>query len=251
MTNLFDGNCAIGMVARPGPAGAFRTPAELIEYQARFGIDRALAFHSLALEEHPVSGNKALIEAIGGLPNLFPSWVILPHHTGEFPPPEELLVEARESGVRALRMFPDIHKYPVDDWVLGDLLAAVEGQVPLFWHIKFLDTPTARDIYGVCSSYPRLQVVVCDVDKSINRVITPLMRRLPNLWLETSGYRVHHSIKYICEAVGDDRVIFGTQLPWQSAGGPHADFAYAEITEESRARIGSENLERLLATAAW
>ena len=79
MTNLFDGNCAIGMVARPGSAGAFRTPAELIEYQARFGIERALPYHSLALEEHPASGNKALIEAIGGLPNLFPLWVSTPH----------------------------------------------------------------------------------------------------------------------------------------------------------------------------
>lgn len=251
MTNLFDGNCAIGMVARPGPAGAFRTPEELIEYQARFGIERALPFHSLALEHHPTIGNRALIEVVRGYPNLSPSWVILPHHTGEFCPPEELLVEAREVGVRALRMFPDFHKYPVDDWMLGDLFAAVEGQLPLFWHINKLDTQTARDIYNVCSAYPRLQLVVCDVDKMINRVITPLMRRLPNLWLETSGYRVNSSIKYICEAVGEDRVIFGTQLPWQSTGGPHADFVYAEITEKARVCIGSENLDRLLATVAW
>ena len=151
---LFDANCALGMVSQPGPAGVFLTAEELLEHQAPYGITRALPFHTLALEEHPATGNAKLLPAIEGHAALQPSWIALPHHTGEFPDPATLLAEARSAGVRALRLFPDDHKYPVDDWMLGDFFAAVAGQVPLFWHIARLDTPTARDIYRVCSRIP-------------------------------------------------------------------------------------------------
>ncbi len=248
---LFDANCALGMVSQPGPAGVFLTAEELLEHQAPYGITRALPFHTLALEEHPATGNAKLLPAIEGHAALQPSWIALPHHTGEFPDPATLLAEARSAGVRALRLFPDDHKYPVDDWMLGDFFAAVAGQVPLFWHIARLDTPTARDIYRVCSAYPRLQVVVSDVDKSIPRLITPLLRQLPNLWLETGGFRTYRGIEFLAGAVGADRLIFGTRLPWQSVGGPHAELQYARLEPAVRAQIGAHNLDRLLATAAW
>ncbi|MBM4436349.1 MAG: amidohydrolase family protein [Actinobacteria bacterium] len=251
MLDLFDANCALGMVSVPGPAGAFLTAAELVEHQAQYAITRALPYHALAREQHAALGNPALTQAIEGFPNLLPSWVVLPHHTGEFPAPAQLLDEARSAGVRAFRIFPDEHRIPMDDWMVGDLLTAIEGQVPLFWHIDQLLTDTARDLYRVGKRYPRLQIVVTDVDKMINRVITPLLRALPNLWLETSGYRIHRGHEYIAGAVGDERMLFGTNLPWQSSGGPHAEFLYADLSAEARARIGGLNLESLLATAAW
>ena len=250
-THLFDANCALGMVSQPGPAGAFLTADELGAHQSGYGITWALPYHALALEEHPATGNTALLKAIEGHDSLEPSWIALPHHTGEFPDPVTLLADARGASVRALRIFPDKHRYPVDDWMMGEFFAAAEGQVPLFWHIARLDTPTARDIYRVCSEYRQLQVVICDVDKVITRLVTPLMRRLPNLWLETSGYRTYRGIEYLAQAVGDDRMIFGTRLPWQSVGGPHAEFMYAALEPDSHQRIGAQNLERLLATAAW
>ena len=247
MDELFDANCAIGMVSQPGPAGIFGSADELVEHHERFGISRALPFHSLALEEHPVKGNAKISAATAGHDRLAPSWVALPHHTGEVPEPSDLLAEAQDAGVAAFRVFPDAHNFSIDEWSMGDFFAVAEGQLPVFWHIEKLDRFTARDIYDVCSRYPRLQVVLCDIDKSINRTITPLMRNLPNLWLETSGYRTHRGIEYLVGAVGAQRILFGTGLPWQSVGGPHAEFAYAQIDGDARTAIGSGNLVRLLA----
>ena len=93
--------------------------------------------------------------------------------------------------------------------------------------------------------------MICDVDKMINRTITPLMRQSPNLWLDTSGYRTHRGVEYLSNAVGADRLVFGTQLPWQAVGPPHAELMYADIDNDARQAIGASNLERLLAMAAW
>ncbi len=239
------------MVSRPGPAGAFLTPDDLAAHQARFGIGRALVYHSLALEEHPTPGNELLMQAIEGHAGLVPSWLALPHHTGEFPKPARFIEELRSAGVRAVRVFPDQQRFLTDDWVSGELFAALAGQVPLFWHIDSLDAPTARELYRVSTAHPDLQIVICDVDKMINRAITPLMREAPNVWLETGGYRAHRGIEYLSNAVGADRMVFGTKLPWQAVGPPHAELMYADIDDDARRAIGSSNLERLLAMAAW
>ena len=251
MNDLFDANCALGMVRTPGPDGAFLTADELVEHQAGYGITRALVYHSLAREEHGAVGNPRILKAIESHPGLMPSWVVLPHHTGEFPKPETVLREARDAKVRVFHIFPDEHRIPMDDWMVGDLLGAIEGQIILMWHIEQLLTPTARDIYRVARAYPRLQIVIADVDKMINRVMTPLLRNLPNLSFETSGHRIHRGIEHITNAVGADRMLFGTNLPWFSAGGPHAEFAYADIPDVARAKIGAGNLDSLLATVAW
>ena len=251
VAKLFDANCALGMVARPGPAGAFLDANALVAHQARFGIDKALVYHSLALEEHPNAGNELLMQAIAGQDALVPSWLALPHHTGEFQKPEPFVDALCAAGVRAVRIFPDQQRFLTDDWVSGELFAALAGQVPLFWHIDALDAPTARDLYRVSTAYPDLQIVICDVDKMINRAITPLMREAPNLWLETGGYRTHRGIEYLSQAVGADRLVFGTKLPWQAVGPPHAELMYADIADDARQAIAASNLERLLAMAAW
>jgi len=251
VTELFDANCALGMVSRPGPAGAFLTPGDLSAHQARFGIGMALVYHSLALEEHPTVGNELLMQALEGHDSLIPSWLALPHHTGEFPEPARFVEDLRSAGVRAVRIFPDQQRFLTDEWVSGELFAALAGQVPLFWHIDAMTTATARELYRVATRHPDLQLVVCDVDKMINRTMTPLMREAPNVWLETGGFRTHRGIEYLSNAVGADRLVFGTKLPWQAVGPPHAELMYADIDDDARQAIGASNLERLLAMAAW
>ena len=69
------------------------------------------------------------------------------------------------------------------------------------------------------------------------------MREAPNIWLETGGFRTHRGIEYLSNAVGADRMVFGTKLPWQAVGPPHAELMYADIDDDARRAIGSSNLE--------
>jgi len=46
------------------------------------------------------------MEELNGHPRLLPQWVLLPHHTGEFPNPRRLLDEMISKGVLTARMFP-------------------------------------------------------------------------------------------------------------------------------------------------
>ena len=113
---LFDANCALGMISRPGPAGAFLSADDLAAHQARYGIGKALVYHSLAREEHPMAGNELLMQAIDGHDNLFQaSWLALPHHTGEFPGTGAVYRgTARGAACGPCASFPDQHHFLVD-----------------------------------------------------------------------------------------------------------------------------------------
>jgi hypothetical protein len=73
---------------------------------ARYGIGKALVYHSLAREYNPQVGNDEVLKETGKEPALFPAWVVLPHHTGEFPEPKKLVSVMKAANVRAVRVFP-------------------------------------------------------------------------------------------------------------------------------------------------
>ena len=79
------------------------------------GIDSALVYHLSAWEYDPETGNEFLMEELGGESRLRPQWVVLPHHTGEFAPPGELLDAMVSHGVLTARMFPSEKAMPPEE----------------------------------------------------------------------------------------------------------------------------------------
>src|SRR5690349_9290514 len=95
-------------------------------------IERALVYHTAMRYDHPVVGNELALKEIAGQPRLSPSWAVLPSQTGELPDIEAQLKEMRRHDIRALRLFPDDHRYFVDDLTWGDQLAVYsELRIPL------------------------------------------------------------------------------------------------------------------------
>src|SRR5207249_666523 len=89
-----------------------------------------------------------------GHPRLLPTLALLPSQTGELPPLETMLADMRRQRVRALRLFPDDHRYFVDDTTWGDQLAVLaERHIPLFVRAN-LDRVAA-----LARSFPDLVIV--------------------------------------------------------------------------------------------
>ena len=91
---LFDVNCMVGHRG-PRQPGDYVTAEGLLREMDHCGIHAALAFHSLARSYDAEVGNKRLVEEIRGQRRLYPCWVILPPHSGEMPPPVDLVAKMR------------------------------------------------------------------------------------------------------------------------------------------------------------
>src|SRR5262245_18628923 len=108
-----DCNCAFG----PYRTRVFRfarTAAELIEQMDFTNIDRALVYHTAMRYDHPLVGNELVLKEAAGQPRLLPTLALLPSQTSEQPDLKVILRRMQEHHVRALWLFPDEHRYFLD-----------------------------------------------------------------------------------------------------------------------------------------
>ncbi|HJT79109.1 MAG TPA: amidohydrolase family protein [Gemmataceae bacterium] len=242
---FFDCNCAFG----PYRTRVFRfarTAGELVEEMDFGNIALALVYHTAMRFDHPAIGNELVVRESRGQPRLLPTWALLPSQTGELPPLDTLLRDMRRQGVRALRLFPDDHRYFLDEVTWGDQLAVLaERRVPLFIRAS-LDK-----IAGLLRSFPDLVVVTASQGANpLDRYAWPLVERYPNLYFETSGYLVDGGIEEFCRRYSAARLVFGSGFPDNAGGAAMLMLARAEITDAERQAIAWDNLCRLLEGAS-
>jgi hypothetical protein len=242
---FFDCNCAVG----PYRTRVFRfarTADELIEEMDFANIERALIYHTAMRFDHPTVGNELVLNETKGQSRLLPTWALLPSQTGEQPPLKTLLPAMRRHNVRALRLFPDDHRYFLDDITWQDQLdVATERCIPLFIRAS-LDK-----IANLLRSFPNLLVVTGSQGSNpLDRYAWPLIEKFPNLIFETSNYLVDGGIEEFCQRYSAARLIFGSGYPDNSSGAAMLALARAEISDAQRQAIAWDNLSRILEEAS-
>lgn len=243
------------LVGRTATAGSTEIP-DLLALLDRTGVAGAAIQHAVAREHDPATGNRLTSDAAATSSRLLPVWTALPHHTGEFPPPDEFVEEAASSGVRLARMFPSSelsgHRFALRSWVTGDLLSALEkARMPLLLDFTIFrrGEPPWDDIAGVCADHPRLPVILVEVQGRNNRTLYPLLERFPELRVQTGGFNVHAGLEDVCARFGAERLVFGSNHPFSSLGAARLHLERALISDGERRLIASGNLRSLLSQA--
>ena len=242
---FFDCNCSFGMRSVKYP-GSFFALDELKKNMNNYGIKKALVYHSMAREYDIKTGNKMLMNEITDYPFLYPVWVVMHHHTGEFPAPDLLKVQLKENNIKAVRIFPSVsdHGYSISDWNCGELFNMLEEcKIPL---IVGLDQITWDELYNLCVHHPNLIIILSDVNYRINRNLYALLEKFSNLYVETSGYKGFDGILDVCKFFGAHRLIFGTGMPVLSGAAAVSIINYARISYEEKQMIAVKNLENLI-----
>jgi hypothetical protein len=241
---FFDCNAAIGNWMVPPACGAYHV-STLLEEMDRVGIARALVWHALGKEYDPPVGNELLLKELQGYPRLVPCWTLLPHYTGEMPPPRLLIPAMRESGVRAVRLWPVLHRFSLEAWNCGELLEGLaQARIPVFLE---MDQTNFDQVARLLAAYPSLPLVLTRVTYRFGRHLYALWERFDNLYVEISYFQGNDAIVDVTRRFGAGRLLFGTGLPHYAAGGPMAMVMLTELAPQEKQAIASKNLEGLLA----
>lgn len=245
MPNLpfFDCNCLIGVRQyrhRTSP----ETLQDYLDDFAYYDIQAALVHHAYAVEYSQDYGNRKLLDEIADHPELLPAWVVIPHWADEVAPPDRLIPEMLSLNVRAARLYPKAHGFPLSKQVAGPLLSALqEARLPVFVDVAQLELDAAIDL---AREYPQLPIVLCGVSWASDRTIFARFGEVPNLHLETWAFQGHRHYERFVRAFGSERLLFGTDLPHRSPGAARMMACYEQISEQDRRNIAGENLLRLL-----
>ena len=241
MLEFFDCNCEFG----PYRTKVYRyaaTVGELLEEMELCHIGRALVFHTSMRFDSPVVGNRRILEETRDHPRLVPAWSVLPSHTGEMRTGEDLLDDMRENGVRALWLFPNDHRYFLDEMTWGDQVAMFEER-----HIPLFIKARVDLIAQLLQAFKNLTVITGTHGfNPLDRYAWPLFENFPNLICETSCYLTDGAIEEFCKRFGAGRLVFGSGYPANAKGSAVLRLKHADISEAERSSIASGNLDRIL-----
>ena len=177
---------------------------------------------------------------------------VTPHY------PEEIVGELGrvfdELGMRFLKLYPDYFERPIDD----------PGYIPVFeWandrgivimsHSSYVgegDTLTApRRFVGLAQRFSNINWVLAHSGNSLRGQIQAIdaAKACPNIYLETaSSYGDYGTIESLVEGAGDDRGLYGSDMPLMDARYQISRILSADISDESKRKVLGLNAIRLL-----
>ena len=246
--HFFDCNAFFGLPMKR-PLAPVPTAEALLAEMDRAGVEKALVWHIAQHDASPQVGNQLLADAIRPHPRLAGCWTILPNQAREFPPLPVFVQHMREARVRALRIFPNAHKFLANAVSMGDWLETmVARRIPLFLSMR--RGVEWRDVYDLLAEFPDLVCVICDHGCwGEDRLFRPLLERYPNVYVDTAQYLLDGGIESLVADYGGRRLLFGSGFPESYMGGMMLALRHARIPDEAKAAISCGNIERIIEEA--
>ena len=235
---IFDANVALGR--RHDRRVSEDTAEGTVSAMVKAGIDRALVYSPHAVNYDTRDGNRLLLETIQGHDGLIPQFVCNP----AFDDIDVFSAEIEEHNVRAVRIFPALHKYPLRDWILDGWMEWLSAERVPVWVESTQFDPT--QLFDLLHGYPDVTVVLSEVHYSDVTWALPLLGSLPNIHVEVSRFVIADGITRLLDIAGYDRVLFGSRFPESPMAPQLYNLHMCDLSELELMAICAGNLDRLL-----
>lgn len=233
---IIDGHVHLGI--RPG---AKQTIEELISKMDKEEVDRSIVFNFVE-----VIDNDYTAEAMRKYPDRIIGFATInPWHKNA---KEELTRCIDELGLKGLKMHPTLHGYSFSNHLLLDPLLEIctKFKIPVIGH-------GADDIFSapfeyeeMARTFPEVKFVIAHMGSiwATNQAFM-VAKRNENIFLGTTGAMMG-DVKAAVEEVGAEKVVMGTDSPFQSVKLEIEKIEMAVLDKEKRKFITGGNWARLL-----
>lgn len=249
--NYFDANTWTGRW--PFSFAETYTPRTLSAHLTRQGIRRALVSPlDAVLAPAPQPANRTLLAGTRGIRALIPVPVINPALAGWA---EDLAEAAADPRVRAVRLLPNYHNYPLDHPAVDALIAALaKRSLRLIVQMQLIDH---RHEYHALTIKP---VPVDDLVALLKRhrnhpvLASGLMRpdllklapRYANLLADLSFAEWHDTMEHLLARVSFRQLAFASHTPLLITAAARAKLDSSTLRKPQRIAIAATNLQRFL-----
>ena len=243
MMKLFDARVFVG----PDRARqSYQTPANgdaIVRMLEKYGIARALvtSFHDA---NSLTRSNQITFQAAARDDRLVPCPVVIPGLPDETGDIDQQVAALIEQGARCVAYYPRSTNIIHHKLVHGRLFTTLaQRRLPM---VVVVDEMSLEEIVDVLEAYPGLRVIYSGVNYRTARSLYPVMNAFRNLHVTICPpFYINQGIEAMIREVGVGQLLYGSDFPRSEPGASIAYLAYADITDDDKARIGFENLDRL------
>ncbi|MCE5257872.1 MAG: amidohydrolase family protein [Chloroflexi bacterium] len=220
---------------------------QMIATLDRCGVERIVSSGHTALADM-VRGNQEIAEVTAAFPGRWNGYLVFNPNYPEEAAHELDLYDERKTLV-GIKFHPSFHQYPINGERYKPALEfAAERHLLLLSHTwggsAYDDVPKVAQI---AEQYPEIDILCGHSFYGNWDAGIALAARMPNVYLElTAAYAVNGLIERVVEQAGEDKIVFGCDLPWFDPHYAIGCIVFAHITEQARRKILRETALRLL-----
>jgi predicted TIM-barrel fold metal-dependent hydrolase len=239
--------------AHVGPWYNFHMPrpdaATMLAVMDRCGARLAVVSSMIGIGPDAAAGNAEMVALVRAHPDRFAGYAVFnPHHPGSA---ADVASALDLPGVVGIKIHPDTHAYQVGEPDYAPAFElATRRAVPILTH-TFADSPFCDPAMfdAVAARWPEARVILghAGATDAGHRASIAVAQNHPNLYLELCGsFTTGLWIRRLVEAVGAERVIFGTDFPFIDFRYTLGRVVFAGLSEADTALILGGNARRLL-----
>jgi predicted TIM-barrel fold metal-dependent hydrolase len=239
-----DAYTCVGPRTKKHLAHAWRLEDVLAEMD-HCSISGALVASTTSVSYDALYSNLELSARLAERRNLWPIWNALPHHTDEFPKPDDLGDLMRKHRVKAITLYPKTNAWDWEADHSAELIGwLAEHRVPTM--IERAEIGDYRALDRLLTKFPRLQLLLIKAGWGDQRYLIPLLAKHRNLHISLDHYQCHYGIENLVATGNEDQLVYASNAPLMSMGAHRCNVDYAEVPEKVRAKIAGGNLLRLI-----
>jgi len=237
-----------------GRYGFYAYPDRYVRIMDAAGVDKA-CINCIGYGDASY-GNDLVASFMAKYPDRFVGVAfVTPHY------PEEAVAELERAfdviGTKYLKIYPDYFGKPQDDPAYFPIYEWCNDRgIAIMSHASYVFDKEPVTLLGRYSAlherFPNIKWVMAhlgagggSLPKNSGAVET--VRKVPNVYLETaSSTPAHGRFELMVEAVGADRILYGSDMPLFDARGQVARIATADISDEDKQKVLGLNAIKLL-----
>jgi predicted TIM-barrel fold metal-dependent hydrolase len=243
---IIDFHCQVG------PSREFKgtiTPRMIVERMDKRKIDKAVLFPSES--NRKLRPYEDVLQALKEFPDRFYGFF------GANPREEnvcemlEMVVE--KHGFKGVRFHPTYSGVVADDeeWVYPIAEKARKLKICMLVHSDTSILASPWQVGMLAMDFPGLPVVMAHmgfVDIISNDGAIEMARKVPNLYLETSGVSAEDKVAQAVREAGATKVLYGSDMPYNDPAFEMAKIQYANLSAAEKSQVLGENAQTLLAS---
>ncbi len=236
---VFDANVRVG--DRRDEVAPARNRAQLLAEMDRHGVEKALIYHAQGELLSPIVGNQLLADWLGDDGRLQPLWMMMPTAESH----AQIASLQQQGSVQAVRLHDSRQMgLPFSRWAYDEMLSWLSDNNIALWIP--LPEADADQLMATLSAYPQLVTVLVGAHYAHHLWIRPMLKQLPNAYLELSRYESLGQFEQLHDQFGAERLLYGS---WYScyAMGPMLFYTHqCGWSDEALRMVCGGNLERIL-----